>query len=160
MRMGMLLLGFAIAAISVLVLQQQLHGLPAASSPAVNQTPALGTYEPDPIANPFPLTSPCWVVWDAVRAAGFGPVETRTMVAIARAESGCNPQATCRSCGGVREYSVGAFQLNLLAHPHIPEAEARDVYAAARWAYQISRQGTDFRPWTTYTSGKYGLYLA
>lgn len=117
---------------------------------------------PDPTwgqDNPYPISSRCWDVWEAVRAAGFTRDQALTMVAIAQAESGCDSAATCDSCVvGVEEYSVGAFQLNLLAHPQISEAEARNIWTAAQWAYEISAQGTNFRPWTVYRTGAYRRY--
>lgn len=59
------------------------------------------------------------------------------------------------------EYSVGPFQINLLAHGGItPEniARASNIESAAQWAYEISSKGTDFSPWSTYTGGQYKNY--
>ncbi len=114
---------------------------------------------PMPVAseNPYRPNSWCAVVWEACRQAGFTVDQARTMTAIARAESGCSPQATNNN--PPIEYSVGVFQLNLLAHPEISEAEARDVYLSARWAYALSGGGSNFRAWSAYTNGKYRSFV-
>lgn len=92
---------------------------------------------------------------NALRAAGFSPANVDVMTAIGKAESGLRSEATANTS---KEYSVGPFQINLKAHPYVPEAEARDPVTAAKWAYKISG-GSNFRPWTTYTSGKYRKFL-
>ncbi len=107
--------------------------------------------------NPYRPNSWCWLVWEACRQAGFTAEQAKTMTAIARAESGCNPQATNNN--PPVEYSIGVFQLNLLAHPEISETDARDVYRAAQWAYALSGGGTNYRPWSAYTNGKYRSYV-
>lgn len=47
------------------------------------------------------------------------------------------------------EYSVGPFQINLVAHPDISEEDARDYGKSAAYAYTLSRRGTDFSAWST-----------
>jgi hypothetical protein len=58
------------------------------------------------------------------------------------------------------EYSVGLWQINLLAHPQYGEAELLDPDANARAAITISRRGADFSAWTTYENGEYRQFLA
>lgn len=108
----------------------------------------------------------------ACRTVGFEGDALVTMIAIAGAESGWNAEATNDTRrfselgeDGIwrdpntgeslpprtqPEYSVGAFQINLLAHRQVTEEEARDYERAAYVAYGISRRGTDFTPWSTF----------
>lgn len=92
----------------------------------------------------------------ALRAAGFDQSGVDTMIAIGKAESGLRTNATLSTS---REYSVGPFQINLKAHPYVSEEDARNPSTAAKFAYILSGGGKNFRPWTTYTSGKYRKYL-
>lgn len=107
----------------------------------------------------------------AAIAAGFTGAGLLRAIAIAGAESGFDPAATNDTCGyqwveergayvhpdtddelpaGTQpEYSIGAWQINLLAHPGVTEAEARDLESAARAAFRISRDGSDFDAWST-----------
>lgn len=96
---------------------------------------------------------------DALRKAGFSESVIPTMIAIALGESGGNSQAVCNNCLGVQEYSVGLWQINLYAHPHVTETCAKDPYCAAKAAYAISSEGTNFNPWTVYKTGKYLEFL-
>jgi hypothetical protein len=96
------------------------------------------------------------VIRKALKAAGFDKAGVDVMTAIGKAESSLNTAARNITS---KEYSIGAFQLNLRAHPYISEADALDPYKAAKWAYQLSGGGKNFNPWTTYTSGKYKGYL-
>jgi hypothetical protein len=95
------------------------------------------------------------VIYNALIAAGFTPANAETMTAISGAESHWSSAATANTS---KEYSVGPFQINLKAHPYIPESEARNPVTAAQWAYKLSG-GANFTPWTTYTSGAYKQYL-
>ena len=92
----------------------------------------------------------------ALQAAGFTQQGINTMIAIGKAESGLRSEATLST---PKEYSVGAFQINLKAHPQVSESAARDPYQAAAYAYQLSGGGKNYTPWTTYTSGKYKGYI-
>jgi hypothetical protein len=96
------------------------------------------------------------VIRQALKSAGFTQQGVDTMTAIGYAESGLRSNATANTS---KEYSVGPFQINLKAHPYIPESEARDPTTAAKWAYQLSGGGKNYTPWTTYTSGKYRRYI-
>jgi Lysozyme like domain len=75
--------------------------------------------------------------------------------AIAFAESGGVPGAFVRSS---REYSVGLWQINTMAHPY-SVADMKDPLKNAQAAFMISRGGTDWTPWTMYRNGKYRLFL-
>lgn len=84
--------------------------------------------------------------------AGFP--NPKLAAAIAFAESGGVPGAILRSS---REYSVGLWQINLAVHLFDLD-DMKDPIKNAAAAYKISKGGTDWRPWTTYTSGKYKAF--
>ena len=100
-------------------------------------------------------------------AAGFDPQAATTMVAIAGAESSYNDaalgdQGLQTSTWGP---SFGLFQIRTLKTATGSGGD-RDIATLAgndqaqiRAAYDISHGGTDFSPWTTYTSGKYQQFL-
>lgn len=91
--------------------------------------------------------------------AGFQGADIDTISRIALAESGGNPTNRYTT---PREDSFGLLQINAKAWGY-PMAEASlDPQTAFNNAYKISKGGTDFTPWTTYTSGKYrtGLHAA
>jgi len=79
--------------------------------------------------------------------------------AVAMAESGGNPNAeaiiTNPLPGNGPERSFGLWQINTLAHPTYSEASLLDPTYNALAAYTISNGGTNWRPWSTYTSGLY-----
>lgn len=77
--------------------------------------------------------------------------------AFAMAESGGVPNAINRSS---REYSVGLWQINLLAHPQYTHEQMADPYQNAAAALAISRNGTWWEPWhNTLHSGAYRKFL-
>jgi hypothetical protein len=106
-------------------------------------------------SKPGTVSSNEQTIRNALTAAGFTAGNVDVMTAIGKAESGLRSEATANTS---KEYSVGPFQINLKAHPYIPEAEARNPVTAAQWAYKLSG-GSNFQPWTTYTSGKYKQFL-
>ena len=57
------------------------------------------------------------------------------------------------------ENSCGYWQINLRAHPQYSAPSIFDPATNAAAAVAISNHGTDFGPWTTYTSGAYRTYL-
>lgn len=100
--------------------------------------------------------------------AGFSPAGATTMTAIAGAESGYDDQ----NLGDVSLQnatwgpSVGLFQVRTQK-----AATGTGGFRDATWlaasdlnqakaAYSISSGGTNFGPWTTFTSGKYQSFLA
>jgi hypothetical protein len=102
-------------------------------------------------------------IYNVARAAGFSPEQAVTFAAIAKAESGGNPNA--HNPRG--EDSRGLWQINVRAD----QARATkwgnlyDPLSNARAAYAISNQGRDMRPWTTThdrnkgTAADYRTYL-
>lgn len=81
--------------------------------------------------------------------AGFP--DPKLASAIALAESGGVPGAILRTS---REYSVGLWQINTLVHLFSPD-DMKDPIKNAAAAFKISKGGTDWRPWSTYTNGAY-----
>ena len=100
-------------------------------------------------------------------AAGFDPQAATTLVAIAGAESGYDDadlgdQALENTTWGP---SFGLFQIRTVKGDTGTGGD-RDIAALAgndqaqiQAAYDISKGGTDFSPWTTYTNGAYQRFL-
>ena len=88
---------------------------------------------------------------------GTGESIRATAYAVASAESGRNPMA----CGDrTIGYSIGLWQVYLVAHPsYVPESLYDPGYNAEA-AYQISGGGVNWNPWSVFTSGSYRSYLA
>lgn len=94
-------------------------------------------------------------IYEAARAAGFTPDQATTWTAIALAESGGetgahNPRG---------EDSRGLWQINVA--PGVREnawGDLSDPAVNARAAYEVSRQGTDMRPWTTTHASRAGTH--
>lgn len=111
--------------------------------------------------------SPAQVYRD-LTAAGFSPQAATTMTAIAGAESGYND--TALGDVGLQDNvwgpSYGLYQVRTVkaqtgtgSDRDIQKLSSSDAAQAAA-AYDISHQGTDFTPWTTYTSGAYRQFLS
>jgi Lysozyme like domain len=100
----------------------------------------------------------------AAAQAGFAGQGLRLAVAVGLAESGGDPTARglnpptpgCPAGSTDR----GAWQLNNCYHPEVSDACADDLACAAQGTYRISSAGSDWRAWTTYTSGAYQAQLA
>lgn len=101
-----------------------------------------------------------------------GPPDKATLAsAVAEAESSGNPAAIDNTSapskpeyhepgpGASIEYSLGLWQINLLAHPTYTEQALLDPLGNARAAVAISNSGADFGAWSTYTSGAYKTFL-
>lgn len=85
-----------------------------------------------------------------------------TAVAIALAESGGNPTAHNPV---PPDNSYGLWQINMLAHTkkELGISKNEDLFdpsTNARAMAKISSRGTNWKPWTTYTSGKYRFFLS
>jgi hypothetical protein len=81
--------------------------------------------------------------------AGFP--DPKLAAAIALAESGGVPGAFVKSS---REYSVGLWQINTKVHPYSVD-DMKDPIKNAEAAFKISKGGTDWRPWSAFTNGRY-----
>lgn len=106
-------------------------------------------------------------IYSLLLQGGFKPDQARIMTAIAQAESGGNPAAV----GDVRLQnatwgpSVGLFQVRTLKG-ETGTNQDRDIHhlmgdlqAQVHAAFEISDQGRNFRPWSTFTSGSYRQFL-
>jgi hypothetical protein len=83
-----------------------------------------------------------------------------TIAAIAEAESGGNPAASCVDCvPGIREDSLGLTQINVDAHPDAASLDLFDPVTNLEEALKVSGGGTNFTPWSTFTSGAYKSFL-
>ncbi len=103
-------------------------------------------------------------------AAGFSGSDLVTAVAIALAESnGGNPNAYNKEPQDVPGNfgrsspddglgSVGLWQIYLAAHPEFAGENLLDPQTNANAAYAIYAVAGGFHPWSTYTSGEYGMY--
>lgn len=104
----------------------------------------------------------------ALYNAGFTREATQVMLAVSQGESGLRLEAegdqtlTNNTWG----YSIGAFQIRTLK-AQTGTGSCRDIQALktqgwnfhAKCAYQISAQGTNFKPWTVWLKGTYKQYL-
>jgi hypothetical protein len=95
--------------------------------------------------------------------AGFRDERLVTAVAVALAESSCNPAATNPNppppqCAA--SIDRGLFQINSCYHPEVTLTCALDAQCNANAAYRISSGGTSWTPWSVYTSGRYRSFLA
>lgn len=106
-------------------------------------------------------------VYQDLTAAGFAPQAATTLTAIAGAESGYNDTSVGDVSleDNVWGPSYGLYQVRTLkaqtgtgGDRDIQKLSSSDA-AQAKAAYDISRGGTDFSPWTTYTSGAYRQFL-
>lgn len=93
------------------------------------------------------------------QAAGFSGQALITVVAIALAESGLDTLATNTAGNTPPSEDRGILQINNYWHAEVSDACAFDPVCAFVEGYRISTQGTNFTPWSTYTSGAYLKYV-
>ena len=91
----------------------------------------------------------------ALYAAGWQLPLIPVMLAIARAESGCDPNAVH---GTSSERSVGPLQINVLAHRWISEDCARSFLCSALAAKRIYA-ARGLPAWSAYRNGAYLRWL-
>ncbi len=89
------------------------------------------------------------------KRAGFPEDKAVIMAAISMGESGGNPLAYN---GTGKDDSYGVTQINAKAHGPIAR-EALNPLRAMELAFDISKGGEDFSPWSVYKSGEYKKYL-
>jgi hypothetical protein len=90
--------------------------------------------------------------------AGFPDAGATVISAIAIAESDGDPEAVGDRHLGV---SCGLTQVNLRWHPEWNKlgVDICEPLTNLRAAFQISNGGTDFKPWSTYSSGAYKKFM-
>ena len=91
-----------------------------------------------------------------LRQAGWPEDLIPLMAAIGMAESSGRTNALNNRPG--REYSVGLWQINLLAHREYTRPQMEDPVQNARAALAIYRR-EGLRAWGSYTDGRYRQYL-
>lgn len=91
------------------------------------------------------------------QSAGFSGTALTVATAIMQAESGFNTLAQHVNSDG--SVDRGIFQINSRWHSEVSDSCAYDPLCASQAAYRISSQGSNFNPWTTYTSGAYQRFL-
>lgn len=89
--------------------------------------------------------------------AGFTGQSANTITAIVYAESGGNTAAFAPNDGGKGYNSYGLAQINGI---HTGAVNAVDPQTSLNMAYQISNNGTNFKPWSTYNNGQYQDFLS
>ncbi|MEU7955963.1 transglycosylase SLT domain-containing protein [Micromonospora humida] len=97
-------------------------------------------------------------------AAGFRNNPLVTAVAVAMAESSCNPSAVGSNgpTAGCPNGSLdrGLWQINNCYHPTVNDSCAYNSQCNANAAYSISSGGSNWQPWSTYNNGAYTAYLS
>ena len=118
---------------------------------------------PAVMSPPAPPSGPMSLAQLIALAQSVGFPEPQTAAAIAMAESSGNPFAmhivVTPGPGALPERSFGLWQINTLAHPEFDETQLLGAAYNAHAALLISRSGTDFTPWSTFTSGAYRRFL-
>lgn len=90
--------------------------------------------------------------------AGFpGGTSQADGLAIITAESGRDPNAKHVNTDG--SIDRGIWQINDKAHPDVSDATAYDPILSTKAALSISKGGTDYGPWSTFTNGAYEKHL-
>jgi hypothetical protein len=120
----------------------------------------------DPAAIPAAAVTVCAkVAWKAgfsytrTIATSAGDVRQIVLaVAVAMAESSCNPDAVYTNPGGCRDR--GLWQIDDCAHPNVSDACAFQIQCDADAAWTISSEGTSWTPWSTFNSGIWKQYLS
>jgi hypothetical protein len=106
-------------------------------------------------------------IFSALVDGGFSREQARTMTAIAQAESARDPGAVGDVALQNRTFgpSVGLFQIRTVK-AETGKGTDRDiehltgnVQAQVKAALNISNNGTNFRPWSTFTSGSFRKFL-
>lgn len=129
---------------------QSAHVLAPSTSSAIVPPP----YAAQPTTPSIPLE-----IAQAAYAAGFRGSALVTAIAIALAESGGNPNAvnSADPNGG----SFGLWQINGIHASEFGSAwsQVLNPVMNAQMAWAVSNHGTDWTPWTTFTSGAYAANL-
>ncbi len=94
-------------------------------------------------------------------AVGVPRNELATALAIAMAESGLRTNATNVNTDVYQSVDRGLWQINNHWHPDISDNQAYDPTGLgnARAMMEVSNNGTNWNPWSTYSSGAYLSHL-
>ena len=91
------------------------------------------------------------------RTAGFSGETFVVAIAVAMAESRCDPSA--RGVNPAGSVDRGLWQINDRWHPEVSDSCAYNAQCNAREAYRISDEGGNWSPWATYKSGAYKKFM-
>lgn len=97
-------------------------------------------------------------VIQTLQQAGFSGIGLVQALAVVMAESSLDPFAHATH----GEDSRGLFQINVVpaAHPEFADVNLYDPLTNAKAAYRISKGGTDWHQWSTWTNGAAARNLA
>jgi hypothetical protein len=87
-------------------------------------------------------------------AASVGFPDPNMAAAIAMAESSGNPFAV-----GDAGTSFGLWQIHAPSHPEFDKSQLLSATFNAHAALLVSKSGTDWSPWSTFTSGAFKQFL-
>ncbi|MFJ8686070.1 hypothetical protein [Micromonospora wenchangensis] len=165
-----------VAAVGVGVMPTPATAAPAATGPAAQAAPAprpADQARPASVGGPATGAKANRVGVNAVGidlcaqvayAAGFRNNPLVTAVAVAMAESSCNPSAVGSNgpTAGCSNGSLdrGLWQINNCYHPTVTDSCAYNAQCNANAAYSISSGGSNWQPWSTYNNGAYAGYLS
>jgi hypothetical protein len=90
-------------------------------------------------------------------AAGRQP-QIVVAIAVALAESSCDPHATNITSSGSEDR--GLWQMNSHYHSEVSDTCAFQIQCNANAAWNVSRHGTDWKPWSAFTNGAWKTHLA
>ncbi|MET9855274.1 hypothetical protein ABZY57_20310 [Streptomyces sp. NPDC006450] len=91
--------------------------------------------------------------------AGFRGEGLVTSVAVALAESSCNPQAYNVTNNTPPSTDRGLWQINDYWHAEVSDACAYDAQCNANETFRISSGGTDWSPWSTYNQSHHQRHM-
>jgi hypothetical protein len=78
-------------------------------------------------------------------------------IAVAMAESSCNPGAVNINSGGSEDR--GLWQMNSVYHSEVSDACAFQIQCNANAAWKVSDHGADWDPWSAFTNGSWRSYV-
>lgn len=126
-------------------------------TPSTGNAGGTNTVTPNPnIGNIVPKTGVLTPIEIATLAVSAGLTNNLvTAIAIALAESGGNSQAISRTG------DYGIWQIHWASHQNLGYSQQQLLIPATNAAAMvtISQNGTNWNPWTTYTTGAYKAYL-
>jgi hypothetical protein len=124
-------------------------------------TPAGASAAPQTNLNPVGIDLCAQVAWNA----GFRNNPLVTAIAVAMAESSCNPNA--QGWNGPDGYYCyngswdrGLWQINDCWHPEVSNTCAYQSQCNANAAYTISSGGSSWSQWSTYNAGLHNQYIS
>ncbi|WP_194919726.1 ricin-type beta-trefoil lectin domain protein [Catenulispora rubra] len=78
-------------------------------------------------------------------------------IAVAMAESSCNPSAVNINSGGSEDR--GLWQMNSVYHSEVSKACAFQIQCNANAAWRVSNHGADWNPWSAYANGSWRSFV-